>query len=297
MMSEFGLIFFRLLWVTIMFGGFSISVMIILCIRRAIEERARERRKPTIDRARQALMLRINGVMNHDELRCLLQLTPKEIMDLASDISPMIKGENRSQLGSYLETEELRLWLTKRIQSYLPYRRIEAARWLECFHGEWAQSLLISCLEDSVFSVRTTAAISLIRTDSKINLVIDTLLDESGAKENSTKKALAIIADQAPDQLHAYLKEFAPASLRRLLQDPLVDRGYLPIAADLEQQLDAEQAECRRSALSSLMKLKHPRTRTYAQRMIFDASASVRAEAERIQDQLPESTRNPLLTR
>lgn len=295
-MSEPSLIFFRLLWVsTILFGGLSISVMIFLCIRRAVDERMRSRRKAIVDKARQVLLFRINGIKNEGDRACLQQLTPKEIIGLAADISPLVKGENRSQLGSFLETVELRSWLQKRIRSHLPYRRIEAARWLENFQGEWSQSLLVDCLNDSVSSVRTTAAISLIRSKLMITTIIDALLNETTTQRSSTQKVLTVIADHAPEHLHAYLNEFAPVSNRRLLQTPLIERGYLPIAADLEKQLGSEQTEDRRFALSGLVKLKHPRFVQFAQRLMLDPSTSVREEAAQILSQSTGSNPIPAL--
>jgi len=101
--------------------------------------------------------------------------------DLFSDLSELIRGENRERLRELCRQAGIDRWLMKRAVSHRTERRRDAVDMLRLFPSEETIEILRRALKDRSNEVRLTAALSLAELDATppVSDVVETLFENS----------------------------------------------------------------------------------------------------------------------
>lgn len=294
-MSFFNLIILLSVWLASasLLGG--IATILSQVIRQQLEKKRGLRREAILGQI-------IRGLEDPDWDPSLVELVRRNrrlSADLFSEISELIRGENRDRVLALCREAAIHPWLLGQLRSWNSERRRLAADTLKLFPGEKTVSALVGALDDRAEEVRLTAASSLSALSAMppLRMLMEKLVEPT----RSQSLLLQRLIDSAAVTSPAEVMELARSSperdfLRPLALSALGKAGHLSLSSEIASFIADDDPEVRAAALASVAALGDFSARDLIKRALSDRVQFVRvraiaaARALELRDLAPELT-------
>ena len=262
-------------------GSISIGTMLLLVVRRVLDDRRSRHTAMLRARTTATLFEYLDGSADQHRVLVAAGGQPAPVDELVFELRELVRGGDAGRLVALARDlggfERARTGLTDRN----PKARVRAVRFM-AMYGEEAAQTLGYCLKDRIGAVRIVAALELTRMGHAPGLeALASALDVGGADRQEELRQVfrpAVAAD--PREAIGLLEdEFSSEALRLLLLDGLAQAGVLDALATIASMVGARSPAVRSEALRSLAILAHPSAAPAVIGALSDESWWVRAQA------------------
>ncbi len=270
----------RLVWLgTLALAAVALSVVLVLVLRRLLDELARPRREAAEAEARRLLIGACRDAAASMET-ALRGLPPEFLLTLLDELTQVVRGEARRRLADVARRLGLVDRLLRDARSWRPGVRAEAARRLALHldSGE-VRGVLLGLLGDRAGAVRLAAAEGLVEAADLRPAVIARALTDSAFTHPAARRFWQRLAQLDAERFTDLFRRIVDAPRRLLLIEAAAAAGLVGLGPEIARASVEEAPELRRVAAEALLELGHPLAAAALERLANDSDAALRAAA------------------
>lgn len=219
--------------------------------------------------------------------------------DLFSEISELIRGENRVRVVALCRQAGIDQWLLGQLKSWNSEHRRLAADALKLFPGEESIPALLGALDDRAEEVRLTAASSLAALNAlpPLRILMEKLIGPTRSQSLLLQRLIDSIAVSRPAEVMELARSKAGTDfLRPIALSALGKAGHLNLSDEIASFIADDDPEVRAAALASVAALGDFSAKDHIKRALSDRVQFVKvraiaaARALELRDLAPELT-------
>ena len=257
-------------------GG--VATIVSQAIRQQLERRRSQRRD---------LILRqiLQGLEQPDWDLALVRLMSRNrrlSADLFSEMSELIRGENRARVLALCREASVDRWLLQQLKSWHGERRRLAADSLRLFPGDETIEALRAVLDDRSAEVRLTAAMSLAALDAmpSMGTLVEKLVEPTRNQSLLLQRLIESVAVSRPAEVMELVRgKIGKTFLRPIALSALAKAGHLELSGEIGSFIDDADPEVRAAALASIAVLGDFSAKDRIKRALSDSVQFVRVRA------------------
>ena len=246
----------------------------------------RQRREKRHARLRGEILRRLLEGLDQTDwdvgLQTLMRSNPAISADLVSEISELIKGENRDHVLALCREAAIDKWFLRGLKSWKVERRRLAADALKLFPDKRTTDALYGALDDRAEEVRLTAALSLATLNAMppLPVVMQKLVVSSNMESLLLQHIIDSVALDRPEEVLGFAKgKSGKPFIRPMALNALGKAGHLELGRDIARFIDDADPVVRVAALTSVAALGFFGARDQIKRSLNDPIQFVRVAA------------------
>ncbi|MES2605078.1 MAG: HEAT repeat domain-containing protein, partial [Pseudomonadota bacterium] len=274
-------------WTSVVLALSSLMVMVILVVRRMLDERRVQQELHVRGVIQKILFSYMNsdwmsGQKDLSNLMHMNRSAQKVLRTLTIDLCHLIQGQERQQLTSLLTRSGFRDECLQDLRSKKPEDRRSAASALQLFNDATTTQALLDALSEEDGQVRLAAANSLkiINALPEPRVLIRRLEEKALLNSRDARTLFRDMARRTPLTLRQLAADPGNSvQLRTVLADALSEASDFRVLEDLYRFANDEDLNVRTTALRSLGTLQHPDAGLVVKHALCDEHWQVRAVA------------------
>lgn len=202
--------------------------------------------------------------------------------DLFSEMSELIRGENRERILALCRQAGIDRWLLRQLASWSSDRRRVAAETLRLFPGEETVAALRATLDDPASAVRLTAALSLAELNAMppVSILVQKLIEKTREHSLLLQRLLESLAVSQPSEVLDVAKgTIGKPFLRPIAVRALGKAGHLGLSDAIAGLIEDPNPEVRAAALESVASLGDFSAKDRVKQALADSVHFVRVKA------------------
>lgn len=274
----------RLIWqTTLALVAIGLLLMVVLVVRRLLEEWQDARHRPAREQLRRSLLVSLNRPAAAAPGQPA-DLAVAETARLVDELAQIVRGDARRRLAAFAESAGVeRHWL-RRLRSRLTLYRVEAARCLALLATPKSRAALTACLEDQSPHLRLAAAEALAHDPTEASGLVARFTTDPAASGRSARRFWYRIATLAPNRLVERLVDAnavaaLPSELAMRFVEALGDAGHSAAGGPIEALVGRHGDALDRTVLAALDRLEHPAVMRVARTLATAAESDSRRAA------------------
>lgn len=262
-------------------AALSILVMVLLVLRRVVQQRLDRHREALRSATSAALLAYVDGTATAADVRASAGGRADIVSELVFQMRELVRGQDSARLVDAARSLGGFEQAARRLRRRNPVRRAEAARRL-AIYGADAAPLLQRLLDDPSRGVRMVAAIELTHLGlaPSLKVLADALSIGDAAYSEDHRRIFRPAAAADPAEAVTLLEdEWTSEAVRLLLLDGLAQAGALQALPAIKVQAQHGSPAVRAEALRALAIIGHPAAVPVALDALNDPHWWVRAQA------------------
>lgn len=245
----------------------------------------RQRREKRHARLRGEILRRILEGLDQTDwdvgLQTLMRSNPAISADLVSEISELIKGEDRDHVLALCREAEIDKWFLRGLKSWKVERRRLAADALKLFPDKRTTDALHGALDDRAEDVRLTAALSLATLNAMppLPVVMQKLVVTSNMESLLLQRIIDSVALNRPEEVLGLASKSGKPFILPMELNALGKAGHLELGRDIARFIDDADPVVRVAALTSVAALGFFGAKNQIKRSLNDPIQFVRVAA------------------
>ncbi|MDP2141686.1 MAG: HEAT repeat domain-containing protein [Gammaproteobacteria bacterium] len=292
-------------WTSLILAFASLLVMLILVLRRLMDERTIRRDQHLRNIIQQILFSYMNAdwLSGQKDLKNLMNLDKaghQVLRRLATDLCHLIQGQEREQLTGLLDRTGFRDECLRDLLSSHHERRRTAVSALQLFADEKTKAALLRAMDDKDGRVRLAAASSLKEIDAmpEAKLLVRKLEEKNMLHTRDARTLFRDMARRTPQVLYQLaVANDSSLRLKIVIADAMSESSDFRVLEYLYHFANDANLNLRTTALKSLGTLQHPGAASVVEHALEDAQWQVRAIAAAAAGQIGLENLTPQLAR